>query len=170
MRKILKIFHSLASCGLIGGLIAYGLLLLRAPQDSARQFADMRLNIAALCDYVLVPSLGIAVVTGLVAMIVHRPFQDLRWVWLKAVLGLALFESVLAVTQSKAGYAAIFAERIAQGADVVEARERLAEALASEWTTLGAITALCVAQVVVGVWRPALKRASARKAAQGAAA
>ena len=71
-----------------------------------------------------------------------------------------------AITQAKAGYAATFAERIAQaaaGADIAEARAGLGEAMSSEWTALGAITALCVAQVVVGVWRPAMKgRARAR--------
>jgi hypothetical protein len=171
MRKALKILHSLASCGLIGALVAYGLVLSRAPQaaalpEGARQFADMRGIISALCDYVLVPSLALALVTGLVAMIVHRPFQEMRWVWLKAVMGFALFESTLAITQAKAGYAATFAERIAQaaaGADIAEARAGLAEAMSSEWTALGAITALCVAQVIVGVWRPAMKgRARAR--------
>lgn len=163
MRKALKILHSLASCGLIGALLAYGLILLRASQDSAAQFADMRRLISAVCDYLLVPSLGVALVTGLVAMIVHRPFQEMRWVWLKAVLGLALFESTLAITQAKAGYAATFAQKIADGApDLADARAGLAEALSSEWTALSAITALCVAQVVVGVWRPSLKGAPRR--------
>jgi hypothetical protein len=42
MRKTIKILHSLASCGLIGGLAAYMIVLLWAPQatpDSMRTSA-----------------------------------------------------------------------------------------------------------------------------------
>lgn len=154
MRKVLKILHTAASCGLLGGLFAYGVVLLFAPQESASQFADMRRTIGALCDYVLIPSLAVALVTGLVAMMVHRAFQEMRWVWLKALMGFALFEATLAIVQSKAGAAASLSAKVAEGAAT---RASLDAVLASEWTTLIALTALSVAQVVVGVWRPALK-------------
>jgi hypothetical protein len=154
MRKALKVLHSLASCGLIGSLLAYAVLLVFAPQESAQQYADMRRTIAAICDYILIPSLGVALVTGLLAMMVQRAFQEMRWVWLKALLGLAMFEASLAVVQSKAGVAATLAAQVAAGA---APRENLDVVLSSEWTTLIAITVLSVAQVVVGVWRPPLK-------------
>jgi hypothetical protein len=161
MRKTLKIFHTLSSCGLLGGLAAYAVLLLYAPQDSAQQLADVRLTISHLANYILIPSLGVALVTGLLALMVHRPFQEMRWVWLKALLGFALFESTLAVVSAKAGAAATAAQKIVEGA---ETPENLAAIIASEWTTLAAIVALSVAQVVVGVWRPPLaKRRPARK-------
>ncbi|MBX9759528.1 MAG: DUF2269 family protein [Beijerinckiaceae bacterium] len=162
MRKALKVLHSLASCGLIGSLLAYGVLLLWAPQESAQQYADMRRTIAAISDYVLIPSLAIALVTGLLAMMVQRAFQEMRWVWLKALLGLAMFEASLAVVQAKAGAAATLSAQVAAGA---APRESLDAVISSEWTTLIAITVLSVAQVVVGVWRPSLKRRRAAAAA-----
>ena len=154
MRKVLKILHTLASCGLLGGLAAYMIVLMWAPQASAQQFADVRRTISALCDYVLIPSLAVALVTGLVAMMVHRAFQEMRWVWLKALMGFALFEATLAVVQSKAGAAASLSAQVLEGAAT---RESIDAVLSAEWTTLFALTALSVAQVVVGVWRPPLK-------------
>ncbi|MFN3891784.1 MAG: DUF2269 family protein [Beijerinckiaceae bacterium] len=155
MRKTIKIFHSLASCGLVGGLAAYMIVLLWAPQATAAQVADMRATIAALSNYILVPSLGVALVTGLVAMMVQRAFQGMRWVWVKAVLGLAMFEATLAVIQGKANFGLETARKVAEGTETVEALEA---ALSSEWTALSAIMALSLAQVILGVWRPALKK------------
>ena len=108
----MKFLHTLASCGLIGALLAYAIVLLYAPQDTASRYADARQIIEALCSYLLIPSLAVGIVTGLLAMVVHRPFQDMRWVWFKALLGLAMFESTLAIVQSKAVYAAKISRQV----------------------------------------------------------
>jgi fructose-specific phosphotransferase system IIC component len=88
MRKSLKILHTLAACGMVGAVLAYMVLLLAAPQDTATAYAELRQSIAALCDYLLLPSLALVLVSGLLSMAVHRPFLDKRWAWLKAALGL----------------------------------------------------------------------------------
>jgi hypothetical protein len=155
MRKAVKILHSLASCGLIGGLAAYMVVLVWSPQATPSQYADMRQAIAAISNYILVPSLGVALVTGLVAMMVQRAFQEMRWVWVKALLGFAMFEATLAVIQGKANEGLSLAQKVATGAETAEA---LKVALSSEWTSLYAIMALSLAQVILGVWRPALYR------------
>ena len=154
MIKTLKFLHSLASCGIVGALLGYAIILSYAPQDSPNSFAQMRQTISLLCNYLLLPSLALALVTGLLAMAVHRPFQELRWVWIKAFLGLSMFEGTLAVIQSKADYAAAIAAKIATGEEPATA---LDSALRSEWVSLGAIVALSIANIVLGVWRPALK-------------
>jgi hypothetical protein len=110
---------------------------------------------------VLLPSLAIALVTGLLSMAAHQPFQDMRWVWIKALLGLSMFESTLAIIQSKANYAAKVSSQIAAGeanADALKAA--LTTDLATEWYSLGAIMTLSIANVVLGVWRPRLVRRS----------
>ena len=118
-------------------------------------YADTRKTISALCNYLLLPSLGIALVTGLLSMAAHQPFQDKRWAWVKAVLGLSMFEATLAVVGSKADYAAAVSAKIASGeADTGVLRT----ALAGEWYTLGALMALSIANIVLGVWRPRLAR------------
>lgn len=155
LRKTMKFLHTVASAGLIGGLFAYGVLLVYAPQDTLMRYADMRQSIMHVSNYVLLPSLGIALVTGLLSMAVHPPFQEKRWAWIKALLGIGMFEATLGIIGSKADYAAKISLKIASGeaeADVLKS------ALATEWSSLFAIMALSIANVVLGVWRPALAR------------
>ena len=157
MRKAVKFLHTLASCGLIGALLGYMMVLVFAPQDTARAYADVRQTISALCNYLLFPSLAVALVTGLLSMVVHQPFMDKRWVWFKAVLGLSMFEATLAIIQSKANYAAKVSAKIAAGEADAGA---LASALSTEWNSLAAIMALSIANIVLGVWRPRLAKRS----------
>ena len=153
MRRALKFLHTIASCGLIGGLAAYAALLTFAPQDSLQSYANLREAIRALSSYVLLPSLAIALVSGLLAMAAHRPFMDTRWAWLKAILGLSLFEATLASVGSRVTDAAGLSAKVAAAeADPAE----LASLLAYEWWSLGAVFVLCLAQVALGIWRPRL--------------
>jgi hypothetical protein len=153
MRKLVKVLHTLASCGLIGALAGYMIVLSFGRLETAAEYAAARHAISALCNYLLLPSLAVALITGLLSMVVHRPFQDLGWVWLKALLGLSMFEATLGIVQSKANTAASLADKIAAG-DAKQAA--LASAVAYEWTALGVIMALSLANVVLGVWRPGL--------------
>jgi len=154
MRKTLKFFHTLASCGIIGAILGYAIILISAPQDTPAAYADMRQTISLLCDWLLFPSLAVALITGLLSMAVHRPFQERRWVWVKALLGLSMFEATLAIIGSKASYAARMSAQLAAGEGDAGA---LQTALTYEWTTLGTIMALSLANIVLGVWRPPLK-------------
>ncbi|MEM7043321.1 MAG: DUF2269 family protein [Pseudomonadota bacterium] len=154
MRKVLKILHTIAACGLIGALACYMILLLFAPQGTPAAYADLRQSIAAVSSYLLFPSLALAVISGLIAMAAHRPFLNKRWVWAKAASGILMFKGVMTVVGAKADHAAIVAQRIAAG----EAPNELLEtAIAYEWYALWAVMALSVANVVVGVWRPRRK-------------
>jgi len=155
MRKTLKFLHTLASCGLIGALLGYSIVLVFTPQATARSYADARQTISALCDYLLLPSLAIALVTGLLAMAVHRPFLDKRWAWLKAFLGLSLFEATLATIQSKAAAAAALSAKVAAGEVAPGALEA---SLASEWWALATVMVLSLAQIALGIWRPRLAK------------
>lgn len=88
-------------------------------------------------------------------MAAHRPFMDTRWAWLKALLGLSLFEATFAIVQSKASAAAAEAAKILTGNSEPGS---LAVVIANEWGSLGAIMALSVAQIVLGIWRPRLAK------------
>lgn len=153
MRQLMKFMHTVSSAGIVGGLIAYALILLYAPQASAQDYANMRQTISAVCQYMIMPALGISLVTGLLAMAVHRPFQELRWVWVKALLGISMFEATLAIIQIKGADAARISAKIAAGESL---QPDLAATIASEWTTLFAILAISMANYVLGVWRPSL--------------
>lgn len=160
MRQTLKFLHTLASSGLIGALACYIVVLLCAPSGTQQTYADMRQTISAISNYLLLPSLFVALVTGLLSMAVHRPFQEKRWVWIKALLGIGMFEATLAIIQSKATTAAVVARKIADGTEPPGA---LDAALSTEWSSLYAILALSIANVVLGVWRPKLARSPPRK-------
>ncbi len=155
MRKFVKFLHTIASCGLVGALFGYIVVLMFAPQGTPQSYAEMRQTISAISSYILLPSLGVGLVSGLIAMMVHRPFQEMRWVWAKAILGLSMFEATLAIIQAKANSAAEEATKIASGAGDAQA---LATIIANEWMTLYVILALAAAQIGLGIWRPRLGR------------
>ncbi|WP_420346209.1 DUF2269 family protein [Pelagibius sp.] len=155
MRKVLKILHSIAACGLIGGLGCYMILLVAAPQETPAAYADLRHAIAAISNYLLLPSLAIVLLSGLLAMATHHPFLDKGWALLKAALGILMFKGVLTIVGAKADHAAVVSRQIADGEPVAEV---LDAALAQEWLALGTVMALSVANVVLGVWRPRLAR------------
>jgi hypothetical protein len=153
MRRLLKFLHSLASCGLIGALAAYALVLALAPQDTPQAYAAMRVTVAALASFLLVPSMAVAIVTGLIAMAVHYPFAQTRWAWAKALIGLGIFEATLGLVQAKANAAAEAALAAAAGRGALSASDAV---VANEWMSFAAIMALSIAQVALGVWRPSL--------------
>ncbi len=150
-KMILKILHTIAACGLIGGLAAYMLMLTFAPQDTPAGYADLRETIKAISTYLLLPSLALALVTGLLAMAVHYPFQEKGWAWVKAATGILMFKGILTIVSAKAVHAAEMARKIAEGTAPPDA---LASLIELEWGTLWVVMALSLANVVLGVWRP----------------
>lgn len=162
MRKLVKIMHSFAACGLIGGLLAYIVLLSGTAPATPVLIAEQRLAIAALSNYLLLPSMAVALISGLLSMAVHRPFQDKGWVLLKAALGLLMFKGVLTVIGAKADYAADMARRVAEGGAGADVLERT---VAYEWYTLFAVLVIAVTNIVLAVWRPAFTRRRPSKVA-----
>ncbi len=150
-RRALKVLHLLASAGLTGALVVYMILLAGAPSDSLEGYALVRRNIEAVSGWLLVPSLMLALVSGLFAMAAHSPFQSGAWVWIKAALGLPMFEGTLLTIDATAQRAAALSARAVAGE--VDAA-LVADAVAREWNALWMILALAVAQTVLGVWRP----------------
>ncbi len=150
-RKTLKVLHTVAAAGLIGGLACYMILLVAAPKDTLAAHADMRQSILAISNYVLLPSLALGLFTGLLAMVVHQPFMDKGWVWIKAAMGILMFKGVLTIVSAKADHAADLSRRIAEGDAPADALQSL---VALEWNTLWMVMAISVANVVLGIWRP----------------
>ncbi len=126
-------------------------MLLTARQDTPATYADMRVAIDAICTYLLIPCLGGVPVLGLLSVATHKPFLDLRWVWVKALLGISTFEGTLIVIHGRAKPSAVLADRIAKGEAEPAA---LANLVATEWSGLVQIGAIAIASIVLGVWRP----------------
>ncbi len=150
MRKLVKVLHTVSASGLIGGLGCYMLILAIAPQDTPVAYAGMRAVLAAIGNYVLFPSLAVAVISGLLSMMVHTPFLDKGWVWMKALMGVIMIKGVLLLVVVQANRAADAAKLIAEGEEVAHQ----IPTLAAEWSAVGIFMALSVASVVFGIWRP----------------
>jgi len=143
-----KALHDIAGIGFGGSLAACLVINAVADRASAAEFAAARHLFAAIAQYVLVPSMAVVVVSGLIAMMATRGYQDAGWAWLKALLGLSVFEATLVVVGSSRRHA----ELVAAAADPA----LLDALLRSERNTLWLLLVLSVVNVVLAVWRPRL--------------
>lgn len=147
-RRSLKALHEIAAIGVGGGLAACLVIGLTANAASPAEFAAARQAIAAIASYVLVPSLAVVLVTGLLAIAATRAFHDAGWAWVKALLGLSLFEATLVTVGASSRQAELAAAAADPGL--------LASLLHSERNTLLLLLGISVANVVLAVWRPKL--------------
>jgi len=143
-----KTLHDIASIGFGGALAACLVVNLVAQRASASEFASLRKAFAAIAQYVLVPSMAIVVVSGLIALAATRGYMNSVWAWVKALLGLSVFEATFMVV----GASGKQAELAAAAADPA----LLDALLRSERNTLWLLIALSVVNVVLAVWRPRL--------------
>jgi hypothetical protein len=162
MKRAMKFLHTAGAIGVTGGLACYLILLGTAPEPlSAAEYAVLRRGIAAVCEWLLLPSLLAVLTSGLLAMAIHRPFLGARWAWTKAVLGLAMFEGTLGSVQAPAERGAALSARAAAGELDAGA---LAAMIGDEWNALWFILGLAVANVALAIWRPGLRRRGATSA------
>lgn len=155
MGRLLKALHQIGGIGLAGSLAACIVLVLTAPTDSLAGYAAVRQGIAAISQWLLVPSLAIVLVSGLLAIAANRAYHDAGWAWIKALLGIVMFEGTLVTVSASARRAAELSALAAAGeGDPAQ----LAEVLRTEWGSLWLILALSVANVALAVWRPRILR------------
>lgn len=152
-RRAVKLLHVLGSTAYTGGLVAYMLLLATAAPGSIEELSVLRQSVATISRWIIMPALVVVLVSGLFTLVVHHPFQQARWVWIKILLGLPLFEGTLLIVDSTARRAAArTAEAAANGLDGA-----LQDLVQIEWTGYWGILTLAIANIVISVWRPALR-------------
>ncbi len=155
LSKLLKSLHELGAVGVVGSLAACLVLVATAPTHSAVGYAAVRESIAALAKWLLVPSLGIVLVSGLLAIAANRAFHNAVWAWVKALLGVSMFEGTLLTISASARRAADLSALAASGhADPAQ----LAEVVRTEWGGIWLLISLSVANILLAVWRPRLGR------------
>jgi hypothetical protein len=147
-RRALKALHEIATIGVGGGLATCLIIGMTVDTSSAAAFTASRQAIAAIANYLLLPSMGVVLVSGLLAIAANRGFHNAGWAWLKLLLGISVFEATLLTI----GASTQLAELTAAQADP----ELLASMLRSERNTLWILIGLTVANVVLAVWRPSL--------------
>lgn len=173
LRKLVKAFHEIGACGYLGALAVCIVLAATASDATLADYGAVRRGIALITQWILVPSLLLVVVSGLLAIAVHRPFIDARWAWMKALLGIVVFEGTLVnidgTAQQLASIAAAAVETAAAAAvDTGTAsgtdtpsneRAVVAALLRTEWLGSWTMVALSLVNVLLAVWRPRLQRA-----------
>ncbi len=143
VRRFLKFAH-LGGVALALGALACEIVL--ATQVASASGASRRALLdagAEAASWLLVPGLLVAVVSGLLAIAVHRPFMDEPWVWLKALIGMVMTGVVLVSIQPAIHEAARMVDEVGPG----KALEALSRGV---WQNL-VLGALAIA---LGVWRP----------------
>lgn len=152
MRRTLKFFHTLSAVGLTGGLAAYMFVIAMAPDIvSLEAHASLRASLASVAKWLILPSMLVVLVTGLLSMAVHSRFQEMPWVWIKAVSGILIFEATLASVDAPAQQAAVATARAAAGEIEIATLERLVR---DEWGAWWALLVLSGANIALAVWRP----------------
>ena len=108
-----------------------------------------------IATWVFFPSLGLTLISGLVAIAYSRAYHNAGWAWAKALSGVLLFESgfvgVIGPMQREA-------ERSAAALAGKVDPAVLAASLTAERNTLWILLAVAAFNVAFGIWRPRLTR------------
>jgi hypothetical protein len=169
MKKLVKFLHEVGAVGVMGALAACIVLVATAgpapdtplpvgtsagpvavPAGLAA-YAAVRHGMAQITQWMLVPSLAIVTITGLLAIAINSAFTNAGWAWLKALMGVSLFEgSLLTIAASARQADELMSMALAGQADPLA----LAQILRTEWGGLWLIMGVSVANIVLAVWRP----------------
>jgi hypothetical protein len=153
--RSLKLLHEIGAIGTLGSFAACIVLLATAPKTSPVAFAAVMQGIAAIAKWLLVPSLAIVLLSGLLAIAATEAYMNAAWAWVKALLGIGVFEGTLLTVGSSAQHAAeLSALAVSGSGDPAQ----LAQMLRTEWGGLWIQVALASVNIVLAVWRPRLYR------------
>lgn len=148
----MKFLHTMAAIGFTGGLGSLLVLQASLPDPSELEsFAALRMAQDAVAQWILFPSMGLVLISGLLAMAITPSFQDRAWVWAKLATGILVFEGTLAYVQAPMDRAATRARMALSGEFPVA---DLGATLRPEWTSFWVLMGVGVANVILGVWRP----------------
>jgi hypothetical protein len=154
---LIKILHEIGAAGVMGAFAACLVLVARGPAQPLVAYAAVRQSIAAISQWLLLPSLALVLISGLLSIAVNRAFHNAAWAWIKALLGISVFEGTLVTINASARHAAELATMAANGqGDAAQ----LAQVLRTERGGLWLLMVLSLVNIVLAVWRPRLYRIS----------
>jgi hypothetical protein len=152
----MKFLHTMGAVGLIGAMACLLVLLAFTPEPNSRaEYARMRGAMGAIATWIFLPSLGLTLIGGLLAIAVNPALHSAGWAWAKLATGILIFEwgftAILGPMQEEAD---LSARALAHEVDA----GTLALSLGAERTSLWVLLAVATANVVLGIWRPRLTR------------
>lgn len=152
----MKFLHTMGAIGTMGAMACLLVMLGVTPAPtSLAGYALMRGAMGAVSTWVFLPSLGLVLVAGLLAIAVNRRYHDAGWAWIKLATGILVFEGAFAGIQGP------MQEEAEQSALALAGRidpATLGASLGAERNTLYVLLAVATANVVLGIWRPRLTR------------
>jgi hypothetical protein len=157
MRRLLKFAHTLGAVGFMGAIVCLIVLLDFMPAPTALpQYALMRAAMGGISTWVFLPSLGLTLIAGLLAIAANKSFHSAGWAWAKLATGILIFEWGFTAVQGPIQEEAELSARILAGH--ADAATLAAGSLNAERTSLLVLLAVATANVALGVWRPRLTR------------
>lgn len=155
MRRLLKFLHSVGAAGLMGGAAALAIVLMLTPTSIGDAgYASVIIGMSKLAAWVIGPSVVLTVITGLLAMLAHPPFQDAGWVWVKAATGILVLLAGLHIV----GPLQEAAARAERGLTIATDAADTARAFEAEIGTAWVMVGVAVINIALGVWRPRLPK------------
>ena len=114
-------------------------------------YAAYRGIMGTIAEWLILPSLGLVLVSGLFSMALTKAYINAGWVWVKLASGILVFKGVLISVQSPAVQEADLSAQVLAGTlDPASLGQRLSE----EWIVLWVMMAVAAANVLLGIWRP----------------
>jgi len=156
MRRSIKFLHTMGAIGLMGAMACLLVLLSFTPAPaSLSEYALMRAAMGGIATWIFLPSLGLTLIAGLLAMGINRAYHNAGWAWVKLFSGLLVFVWGLAAIQGPMQQEAeLSARAVAHEVDPAT----LGASLGAEWNSLWIMLAIATANVILGIWRPRLTR------------
>lgn len=122
---------------------------------SLSEYALMRAAMGAIATWIFLPSFGLTLISGLLAMAVNRAYHSAGWAWAKLLSGVLVFEWGFAAIQGPMQQEAeLSARALAHEVDPAT----LGAMVGAEWKLLLVMLALATVNVILGIWRPRLTR------------
>jgi hypothetical protein len=156
LRRAMKFMHTMGAIGQMGAMACLLVLLSFAPAPtSLSEYALMRGAMGGIATWIFLPSLGLILISGLLAMALSRAYHSAGWAWAKLLSGVLVFEWGFAAVQGPIQQEAELSARVLAH-EVNPAT--LAASLDAEWKSLWVLLAVATANVILGIWRPRLTR------------
>src|ERR1700743_1593651 len=139
MRRLMKFLHTLGAVGMMGSMACL-LVLLRVPPapTALAEYALMREAMGAIATWIFLPSLGVTLVAGMLAMALNPAYHNAGWVGVKLATGILVFEyGFMAIQGPIQQEAERSAQALAGQADVASLAQTLHAEQVSLWVMLG---------------------------------
>jgi hypothetical protein len=97
----------------------------------------------------------LVLISGLLAIAANDGYKNAAWAWIKALLGISMFEGTLLTVGASARRAAELSALAVSGrGDGAE----LTQTLHTEWGGLWLLMGLSIVNIILAVWRPRFYR------------